>query len=95
MIDLEEKAVVDVEFRDSIVKLLKEKIMVIHFTKKNNEQRSMRCTLKFDLLPQVKKKKPTEPKPTSEEVLKVYDLDKQGWRSIILDTIHGFEESVA
>lgn len=67
---------------------LKENKMQIRFMKKNGESRLMNCTLNPDLLP------PVDPSVTivhsdkySKQVIRVFDLDKQAWRSFRIDSV--------
>lgn len=67
----------------------------VDFTKKNGDQRDMRCTLNFDLIP-------VEAHPAkidlnlSEGVdrtiraVRVFDLDKKEWRSFLMDSVRFF-----
>lgn len=75
---------------------LKEKVAIVTFTKRDGSVRTMRCTLKADLLPpqtdveeQVQDKNPTAP----AESLAVWDLEKAAWRSFRFDTILAFSIS--
>jgi hypothetical protein len=70
--------------RQSLINDLKQHICEVHFTKVNGEQRRMRCTLDPSNIPvamdpvymdeQHKKKE-------NEEIIAVWDLEAQGWRS--------------
>ena len=54
----------------------------ITFTKKNGEERLMRCTLQPDALPSmVPLADGKEPRKKSTTSIRVFDLDKQKWRS--------------
>lgn len=71
--------------RELLTKLRAGEVTVV-FTKKDGTKRTMRCTLKMDLIPE--EDHPSgEGAPGPENVLKVYDLNKDGWRSFIVDTI--------
>lgn len=60
------------------------------FTKKNGDRREMRCTLEASMLPpllpleegQEKQKRKVNP-----DVLAVFDLEAQGWRSFRWDSL--------
>lgn len=75
---------------DSAVEVLKRlkqsKIAVVFFIKKNGEKRIMKCTLDFTLIP--KEKKPKDFKfenalaMIKKNILRVFDVEKQEWRSI-------------
>lgn len=79
---------------ETLVKSLKENICSVEFTKVNGEKRTMRCTLLDDLLPENETKKERKSNP---EVLPVWDLDKEDWRSFRFDSVISFavEETVA
>jgi hypothetical protein len=74
-----------------IKEIKKKKIAIIKFIKRDKTERIMRYTLDFSLIP-----KSNVPKSiTIENILKlaekgiirVYDLDKAGWRSIPFNSI--------
>ena len=71
-------------------KLLHENTLSVLFTKKDGTRRAMLCTLKVDLLPVVDKQEGDEVKKErkeSEESIRVWDLEKQDWRSFRIDSI--------
>lgn len=59
------------------------------FEKKNGELRPMTCTLNESLIPPVKVKS-RRTKVPSFTAVSVYDLDKNEWRSFILDNLKFF-----
>ena len=61
----------------------------ITFNKVDGSVRKMNCTLMTDHLPQVISEEQVAhvPRVQTDEVLAVWDLDKQGWRSFRLDSI--------
>lgn len=64
--------------------------VTVTFTKKDGTERVMNCTTNSTLVPPVELKESTEPKrekKANEEVMSVYDLDAQGWRSFRWDSI--------
>lgn len=68
----------------------------VKFIKKDGSERSMRCTLKPDLLPaQTDIEETVQKKAPNPDVLKVWDLEKDAWRSFRFDSIIGFSESKA
>ncbi len=70
---------------------LQKGIVSVTFVKKDSSERRMECTLKPELLPQEEIKEQTrEPNPN---VLKVWDLEKNAWRSFRYDSILGFSEN--
>lgn len=63
--------------------------VTVTFTKKDGTERVMNCTTKSELVPAspvvegVEKKE----KKKNEEVMSVYDLEAQGWRSFRWDSV--------
>lgn len=63
------------------------------FTKKDGTEREMRCTLNPSLIPQEKQPKLSESEEGSSTVgsaVRVFDLDKQEWRSFRWDSVKQF-----
>lgn len=80
-------------------KMTKEDVVRIKFRKRsNNEERIMRCTLNFEQIP-----KRAVPKSVSlkkilqlikdHQILHVYDVEKEGWRSVPFDRAEWLETS--
>lgn len=65
---------------------LKTDVCKVTFTKLNGEQRVMNCTLNYDLLPQHEQKVESTRK-YSDETTRVFDVDKQAWRSFRNDSV--------
>ena len=61
----------------------------ITFNKVDGSVRKMHCTLMADHIPQVISEEQVAhvPRPHNDEVMAVWDLDKQNWRSFRLDSI--------
>lgn len=71
---------------DMIRSTLKSNICKVSFTKANGELREMICTLREDIV--VPHEKKTERvKEVSEEVIPVWDCEKNAWRSFRTDSI--------
>jgi hypothetical protein len=70
--------------REALVKSLQKNIMSVIFTKKNGEERTMHCTLNETLLPETTG---DSEKKENLEVLAVWDVDIDAWRSFRLDSI--------
>lgn len=60
--------------------------MVVTFIKKDGTERVMRCTTNLNNVPSEKHPKGTGTGST-ETVKKVFDLDKQEWRSFRVDSV--------
>ena len=73
-------------FRTDLTNLLKENVCKVLFDKVDGTQREMICTLKPDLLPEGVEVKESK-KKENLEVLAVYDLENNGWRSFRLDKL--------
>lgn len=74
--------------------LLNESEITVKFTKKNGEERVMRCTKVFDKIPEEMRPKEDSKRKVSEEsdAIAVFDLDISQWRSFnvgnILEVTH-------
>jgi len=67
--------------------LLKKKIINITFTKIDKTERKMICTLRDDILPVVGAQELKRIKKDNENVLAVWDLEKEAFRSFRLDSL--------
>lgn len=74
------------EGRNWLISHLKYGPVDVTFTKKDGTLRTMKCTLKEELMLPYEKKT-DRVKELGAEVLPVYDLDKESWRSFRLDSI--------
>lgn len=71
---------------------LSQSVAKVIFNKSDGTLREMRCTLMSEFLPA--KKELTEevkPRKQNDDVVAVWDLDKESWRSFRLDSIVSFE----
>lgn len=73
----------DVDF-DTLKNLLHSNVVEVVFTKVNGEKRVMKCTLQESYLPD--QKGDTERKK-NENVLAVFDIDSNDWRSFRFDSV--------
>ena len=73
------------EGREWLKGLLKERNVVVTFTKINGDERVMTCTLNESVLPQATKTDPQSQKKVREvdadKVCSVWDINAKGWRS--------------
>jgi len=74
------------EDNEAFRKLFANNIINLSFMKKDGTKRNMRCTLINDYLPNQMDIKEAEMK-RNPDVLAVWDLDKNAWRSFRLDSI--------
>lgn len=75
-----------VELRKWLIGLLAERPVELKFEKKDGSIRDMTATLKEDMVIAYEKKTDKE-KVVNEEVLPVFDVAKQEWRSFRLDSL--------
>jgi hypothetical protein len=76
------------DFRSWIVSHLKEGKVVVEFTKKDGSYRKMTCTLKPNLLPLVEKiNESTITKKENLDIISVFDMEAQAWRSFIVKNV--------
>ena len=73
----------DKEFRDRIVKDLRLGNVEVLFTKKDGSERKMLCTLVN--IPE--EHQPKNEVEYAENTIRVFDIEKQGWRSFRLDSV--------
>lgn len=75
---------------DDVSNLLKNNVVKVIFTKVNGEKRTMRCTLREDLLPPVPEDTVPSTKlkrPVNTAIRSCWSIDDAGWRSFRLDSI--------
>ena len=73
-----------------LLTLLRERAVNITFTKKDGSERKMSCTLSELKIPSEKMPKSTE-KTKNNEVVPVFDIENNGWRSFRWDSIKRIE----
>lgn len=81
----EQKEKVLAAFRDKI-----HPIVLVEFIKADGTVRRMRCTTDEELIPQkedTKGQTQTKTRRRSEDVMVVWDLEKEGWRSFRFDSV--------
>ena len=69
-----------------LLSVLRESEVTVKFTKKDGSERTLLCTLNGSKIPAEKTPKGTE-KQKNEEVVPVFDLESQAWRSFRWDSI--------
>ena len=75
--------------------LLHTNVVEVNFTKSDGTERKLKCTLKADKLP-VKEDtgNDTPKKKSNPDLLSVYDVENNGWRSFRFDSIKSVEFSL-
>jgi hypothetical protein len=80
------------ENREYYVSVLRNGPAQITFTKVNGEIRNMKATLNTNLIPTTQAPaNPAEESERSLSVIRVFDLDAQGWRSFRVDSVTEFQ----
>ena len=74
-------------FRNWIVGHLQAGPVTVTFNKKDGDERVMTCSLQPELLPPVPVKESTTVKKENTNIISVYDLTAQGWRSFIVKNV--------
>jgi hypothetical protein len=72
--------------RDWLNSILQESIVTVTFTKKDGSERTMKCTLKSEMIPSDKMPKGSNRTKPSESIA-VFDVENDGWRSFRLDSV--------
>lgn len=67
--------------KDTIKEKLRAGSVTVEFTKADGTQRKMLCTLLESNIPPAEPKKTDRVKKENDDVLAVWDLEAQGWRS--------------
>ena len=70
--------------KENIKNTLRNGIHQVVFTKKDGTERTMMCTLSESIIPQEHKPKEGSTHKVNDNVLAVFDTEKQGWRSFTI-----------
>lgn len=73
--------------REEMKTNMKSAVATVVFEKTDGTLRTLRCTLMTQYLPEQKESKTGRKKVATDEVLNVWDLDNDGWRSFRLDSV--------
>jgi hypothetical protein len=73
--------------KTSLTSHLKTNFIKVAFTKKDGTHRDMICTLRPDALPAQVDLEESIPRKTNDDVMAVFDVEKQDWRSFRLDSV--------
>ena len=72
--------------RTNLMRLLEQGTLYVTFEKKDGSRRPMKCTLAKELI-QPYEKKTERVKQTTEDIIAVWDLGNNAWRSFRYDSI--------
>jgi len=78
--------ITDTLSKSNIKNMLNTGIINVKFTKTNGSERLMKCTLIKEIVKEYEKKT-EKTRPVSEDILSVWDVEKDGWRSFRYDSI--------
>ena len=78
--------------RDSMLANLREGVCRVTFTKKNGETRQMLCTLEMKEIPESKRPIGESTIKPNPEVIRVFDKEKEEWRSFRVDSVISFND---
>lgn len=73
---------------EELVELLKNSVLHITFTKADGNVREMNATLQSDYLPKRPAQTLLQEVPYDANVVRVWDVDLEGWRSVRVDRIN-------
>lgn len=79
--------------RENMKKALKRRVMKVTFEKIDGSTREMLCTLNSQYLPETTEKTTKNVRKENNDVISVYDIENDGWRSFRIDNVVKFEES--
>jgi hypothetical protein len=80
--------------KDGIKSTLKTYTANVTFTKVDGSERVMKCTLNETLIPQSTEEKKTDRvKVENDNVLAVWDLESEGWRSFKIDSVKSVQRA--
>lgn len=72
--------------REWLLEVLRTGKITVKFTKKDGSERKMLCTLSENEIPSEKSPKNTG-KAKNDDVIPVFDVEKQEWRSFRIDSV--------
>jgi hypothetical protein len=76
----------------NLKELLKNGVVEVTFTKMNGDKRVMTCTLQPSFLPEEVETEKT--RKQNDDVLSVWDIDANGWRSFRFDSVISYSPKV-
>lgn len=74
--------------KTEILEALRNGVTTVKFTKVNGDERIMKCTLNFDIIPE--EHTPKETIFTTNKVIRAFDVEKEGWRSFRIENVKEF-----
>lgn len=87
---IEENNCMDIT-KQQLKDLLSEHILIVDFNKTDGSKRTMKCTLRESMITPHVKKTERSKKP-NDNVLSVWDVEKDAFRSFRLDSLIGYQK---
>jgi WYL_2, Sm-like SH3 beta-barrel fold len=86
--------------REKLIADLKQSVVEVTFTKVNGERRIMRCTLDIKQLPPMTNEQYNhldgqQKREENKEIIAVWDVQANGWRSFRVDSVQYVQEVAA
>ena len=72
---------------DELKDILRKNVVFVNFVKKNGASRIMKCTLDPQYMPKPTESRRVTPRVVNEEVMSVWDMDNEGFRSFRMDSL--------
>lgn len=92
IVDVVENEMNEERVRSWMVEKLREGVVVVTFTKANGEKRVMTCTLNEAEIPEDQIPSGESSSTNfSDETVRVFDTEKNGWRSFRVDSVTQFD----
>jgi len=82
------------ESKNWLKSVLTEQVATVTFTKKDGTERILKCTLNSNTIPTQFAPKEDSTRAKNDEVLAVFDVESQGWRSFRWDSVKRVEFSL-
>lgn len=80
----------NLNLRDELKNLVSENRTEVTFIKKDGTERTMICTTSPDKIPEDKQPIGEGKVKENKDILRVYDLENEGWRSFRIDSVKTF-----
>jgi hypothetical protein len=81
-----------IQSKNILISLLKNEIVEVKFNKVDGTERIMKCTLREDSVVPYEKTSEGREKKVNENIISVWDLENDGWRSFRFDSVISFHK---
>ena len=80
----------ELNLRDALKTLVSENHLEVTFVKKDGTERTMLCTTDSSSIPEERRPIGESKVKENTDILRVYDLENDGWRSFRVDSVMSF-----